>query len=51
MILLDTNVIPALMQREPDGAVELVDGAAADAAGTIAASRQRAGLPVAVRDG
>lgn len=104
MILLDTNVLSALMQREPDqtvvdwldkqpsesiwttsitvfevrmglellakgrrrsrleqefdrllaedlgGRVQLFDRAAADAAGTIAASRQRAGQTVEIRD-
>ena len=104
MILLDTNVLSALMQREPDqavvawldeqpsesvwttaitvfevrmglellakgrrrnqleqefdrllvedldGRVQLFDRAAADAAGTIAASRQRAGRTVEIRD-
>lgn len=104
LILLDTNVLSALMQREPDqtivawldeqpsesvwttsitvfevrmglellaksrrrsqleqefdrllvedldGRVQLFDRAAADAAGTIAASRQRAGRPVEIRD-
>jgi toxin FitB len=104
VILLDTNVLSALMQREPDqtvvawlddqpsesiwtasitifevrmglelldngrrrsrlereferllaedldGRVQLFDRAAADAAGTIAASRQRAGLTVEIRD-
>ncbi len=104
LILLDTNVLSALMQREPDqtvvtwldeqpsesvwttaitvfeirmglellakgrrrsqfeqefdrllvedldGRVQLFDRAAADAAGTIAASRQRAGLTVEIRD-
>lgn len=104
MILLDTNVLSALMQREPDpivvawldeqpsesiwttsitvfevrmglellengrrrsyleqefdrllaedldGRVQLFDRVAADAAGTIAASRQRAGSTVEIRD-
>jgi hypothetical protein len=104
LILLDTNVLSALMQREPDqtvvawldeqpsetvwttaitvfevrmglelltkgrrrsqleqefdrlliedfdGRVQLFDRAAADAAGTIAASRQRAGRTVEIRD-
>lgn len=104
MILLDTNVLSALMQREPDeavvawldrqpsesiwttsitvfevrmglellakgrrrsrlekefdrllaedldGRVQCFDRAAADAAGTIAASRQRAGRTVEIRD-
>jgi predicted nucleic acid-binding protein len=104
LILLDTNVLSALMQREPDqtvvawldeqpsesvwttaitvfevrmglellakgrrrnqleqefdrllvedldGRVQLFDRAAADAAGTIAASRQRAGPTVEIRD-
>lgn len=104
MILLDTNVLSALMQREPDqavvawldgqpsesvwttsitvfevrmglelladgrrrrrlekefdrllgedldGRVQLFDRAAADAAGTIAAERQRAGRTVEIRD-
>jgi hypothetical protein len=104
VILLDTNVLSALMQREPDqtvvawldeqpsesiwitsitvfevrmglellatgrrrsqleqkldrllvedldGRVQLFDRAAADAAGTIAASRQRAGRTVEIRD-
>lgn len=104
MILLDTNVLSALMQREPDeavvawldrqpsesiwttsitvfevrmglellakgrrrsrlekefdrllaedldGRVQFFDRAAADAAGTIAASRQRAGRTVEIRD-
>ncbi len=104
MILLDTNVLSALMQREPDqtvvawldeqpsesiwttsitifevrmwlellakgrrrsqleqefdrlliedldGRVQLFDRAAAEAAGTIAASRQRAGRTVEIRD-
>lgn len=104
MILLDTNVLSALMQREPDqtvvdwldkqpsesiwttsitvfevrmglellakgrrrsrleqefdrlltedlgGRVQLFDRVAADAAGTIAASRQRAGRTVEIRD-
>jgi len=104
MILLDTNVLSALMQREPDrtvaawldeqpsesvwttaitvfevrmglellakgrrrsqleqeldrlliedldGRVQLFDRAAADAAGTIAAARQRAGRTVEIRD-
>ncbi len=104
MILLDTNVLSALMQREPDqsvvrwldeqpsvsiwttsitvfevrmglgllakgrrrsrleqeldrvlgedldGRVQFFDRVAADAAGTIAASRQRAGLTVEIRD-
>jgi predicted nucleic acid-binding protein len=104
LILLDTNVLSALMQREPDqtvvawldeqpsesvwttaitvfevriglellakgrrrsqleqkfdrlltedldGRVQLFDRAAAEAAGTIAASRQRAGRTVAIRD-
>lgn len=104
MILLDTNVLSALMQRQPDqtvvawldeqpsesiwitsitvfevrmglellatgrrrsqleqkfdrllvedldGRVQLFDRAAADAAGTIAASRQRAGRTVEIRD-
>lgn len=104
MILLDTNVLSALMQREPDrtvvawldeqppesiwttsitvfevrmglellakgrrrtrleqefdrllaeeldGRVQTFDRAAADAAGTIAASRQRAGRTVEIRD-
>jgi toxin FitB len=104
LILLDTNVLSALMQREPDqtvvawldeqpsesvwttaitvfevrmglemlakgrrrsqleqkfdrllvedldGRVQLFDSAAADAAGTIAASRQRAGRTVEIRD-
>ncbi|HSZ06034.1 MAG TPA: type II toxin-antitoxin system VapC family toxin [Solirubrobacteraceae bacterium] len=104
MILLDTNVLSALMQREPDqivaawldeqpsesiwttsitvfevrmglellakgrrrsqleqefdrlvaddldGRVQLFDRAAADAAGTIAASRRRAGRTVEIRD-
>ena len=104
MILLDTNVLSALMQRQPDqtvvawldeqpsesiwtttitvfevrmglellaeghrrtrlgqefdkllaedldGRVQVFDRAAADAAGTIAASRQRAGRTVEIRD-
>lgn len=39
-----------LLIEDLDGRVQLFDGAAADAAGTIAASRQRAGRTVEIRD-
>jgi predicted nucleic acid-binding protein len=39
-----------LLAEELDGRVQLFDRAAATAAGTIAASRQRAGLTVEIRD-
>lgn len=39
-----------LLAEDLDGRVQLFDRAAADAAGTIAASRQRAGRTVEIRD-
>ena len=39
-----------LLVEDLDGRVQLFDRAAADAAGTIAASRQRAGRTVEIRD-
>lgn len=39
-----------LLSEDLDGRVQLFDRAAADAAGTIAASRQRAGRTVEIRD-
>jgi predicted nucleic acid-binding protein len=40
----------ALLDEELDGRVQAFDQSAAEAAGTIAADRQRAGRPVEIRD-
>jgi toxin FitB len=51
MILLDTNVVSALMQSAPDPVVvEWLDRQPADIAGRLAAERRRAGRPVEIRD-
>jgi toxin FitB len=62
MILLDTNVLSALMQRQPDPAVEALlqmdlenriapfDPRAAACAAPLAAERKARGRPVDVRD-